>query len=182
LKSNVDSRRGRSLWAVAAVTLFLVLAVCTYAQWDPINAVRIGEAPVPGPDGNASESKTRGLPAKQAALLGITTRNVHGIMSNLMVTLRSGTNVICVQDADIAEANVRDITAQAAATGYTATWGEPTALSKDWVTTRGRRTAIIVKDMRCQDISMNHDAATQFLKDSGRWVKRMIPVGNGKAI
>ena len=93
-------------------------------------------------------------------MLTITTRNVHGIMSNLMGTLRSGTDVICVQEADVAEANVVDITAQAAAAGYTAVWGEPTALSKDGVTSRGRRKAILVKNMECKDISRNQDATT----------------------
>ena len=47
----------------------------------------------------------------------ITTRNVHGIMSNLMATLRSGTDIICVQEADVAEANVADLTEQALAAG-----------------------------------------------------------------
>ena len=153
MKSTADSRRGRTLSATAAVTLFSVLAVCAYAQCDPNSAVSIDEAPVPGPDGNAGESKTGGLPVKQAALLGIiTTRNVHGIMSNLMATLRCGTDAICVQEADIAEANVRNITARAAAAGYTAIWGEPTALSKDGVTSKGRRTAIVVKIMKCQNL------------------------------
>ena len=102
-------------------------------------------------------------------------------MSSLMATLRSGTDVILVQEADIAEANVVDVTAQAAAAGDTAVWSKPTALSKDGATSRGRIMAILVKNMKCHDISRNQDATTQFLIDSGRWVERMIPVDNGKS-
>ena len=120
--------------AVCFLVLLAMASWCNYAQWDPYNAIKVGQASLPGP-GEAQ--------AAAAATLTITTRNVHGIMSNLMGTLKSETDVICVQETDVAEANVVDITAQAAAAGYTAVWGETTAISKDGgVTTRGRRTAI----------------------------------------
>jgi len=148
-KRRTDSSSRYSIKVVGCLIALLIMASwCSYAQWDPYNAMKVGQAALPGP-GKAQ--------ADTAATLTITTRNVHGIMSNLMGTLKSGTDVICVQETDVAEANVVDITAQAAAAGYTAVWGEPTAISKDGVTTRGRRTAILVKGMKHKDISRNQD-------------------------
>jgi hypothetical protein len=81
-------------WRQSAVliTVGITIVVLTFAHinWDPYNAISVGQAAVPGPD------HAKGTPM-DAALMGITTRNVHGIMSNLMGTLRSGTDVICVQ-------------------------------------------------------------------------------------
>ena len=84
----------------------LVVAICSYAQWDPTNAIRIGEAPKPGP-------------------VVIVSRNIHGIYSNLMACIRTQADVICIQEADIVESDVMDFREQAAAAGYGCKWGQP---------------------------------------------------------
>jgi len=83
-------------------------------------------------------------------------------MSNLMATVRSATQLICVQEADIAEANIADITAQALAAGYVIAWGEPGPISEDGRTRWGRRTAIVVdNDIKGKDIRRRRVGTTR---------------------
>jgi len=126
------------------VVVFSIAFTCAYAQWDPYNSVKIGDASTPGP----THGPQQGSDVDTGQNMHITTRNVHGIMSNLMATLRSGTDIICVQEADVAEANVADLTEQALAAGYTAIWGEPLLCPRTVFSARTQNSNILQRQLK----------------------------------
>jgi hypothetical protein len=177
-KRHANDKRSTRWGHILAATLFVVIAFAVYAQWDPHQAERIGEAGKPGP--LADHMSRQASEIANAGLFTITTRNVHGLMANLMGTVRSGTQVICVQEADLSEPNVADITNQALTAGYIIHWGKGGPISKDGHTRWGRRTCIMVQsDIKAKDISIDADDNTQYLHSTGRWVERLLPVKDG---
>jgi len=150
------------------VTVGMALTLGACSQWDPYNADRIGEAAKPGPiatNGNVV----------------IVSRNIHGIYSNLMSCIRTRADVICIQEADIAESDAIDFHEQAAAAGYKCKWGRPTQLSKTSGGRDGRRVAMLVKHpTKVHILDDNEDDNTQYLRATGRWMECMIPVSDGR--
>ena len=131
--------------------------------------VQQGIEPQPGPGGE---------------YIRIITRNIRGIYSHLANVVRTGADVICLQEVDLPEADRADFTAQARVAGYNIYFGEAVPLTKDAAGTFGRRTAIMVKvDIITEDATDPLDRHTNALKKSGRWVERKVPVqGTGKHI
>ena len=76
----------------------------------------------------------------------LTSRNIRGLYSNLAAALRGNDEVILLQEVDLAECNVADISAQAETAGYICAFGMTTQLDKHG-REYGRRTAILVKGL-----------------------------------
>ena len=109
------------------------------------------------------------------------TRNIRGLFSNLSAALRGRHQIIALQETDIAEHSVPDLIAQAEAAGYKLIFGEPCAMGKDAAKNIGRRVALVIhKDTPCEDATKEGDMYTDFLKASGRWVERLVPLDGGK--
>jgi hypothetical protein len=121
-----DARRRKEkneiIWTATFATIVIVMIIYAHSQWSPNNAVRIGEALIPGP-------------------VKIVSRNIHGIYANLMECIRTKADVICLQEAGVAEADVLDFTMQAAVAGHACKWGQPTQIAKTDGGKSGRRVA-----------------------------------------
>ena len=85
-----------------------------------------------------------------------------------------------LQEVDAAEYEISALKVDAFEYGYTLTFAEPTSLTKDGVTRTGRRAALLTK-LPALPILLEHkgDAATAYLRSSGRWVEVMIPIDDG---
>ena len=81
-----------------------------------------------------------------------------------------------------APAGGRTLKAKARAKGFTLTFAPITAISKDGVTRRGRRAAILVKGPAVPKVLTNdNDPTCLALLSTGRWLELLIPIGDGKA-
>ena len=82
---------------------------------------------------------------------------------------------------DLAEHAVPDLVAQSETAGYRLILGETCSMGRNASSTLGRRVALLIhNDTPCEDITKAGDQYTDFLKDTGRWVERLIPLENGK--
>jgi len=162
-------RRSSVVRSTACVVVVCsIIFISMYAQWNPYNSVKIGDASKPGP-------------AVANGTVVIVSRNIHGIYSNLMSCIRTKADVICIQEADIAESDVMDFHEQAATAGYKCKWGEPIQLSKTSGGRDGRRVAMLVKHLtKVLTLDDNEDDNTQYLRATGRWMECMIPVSDGR--
>lgn len=113
----------------------------------------------------------------------VVTRNIRGILSNLASLVRNRDHIIAVQEADTNEYNVADLVAQAEMAGYQIVFGTECALGTDAAGPAGRRVAILVGgNTKSVDITREEDTNTNFLKQSGRLVERLIPLQHGRQI
>ena len=71
----------------------------------------------PGPDSDAR--------------LRIESRNIRGLSSNLASAIRKRAQIITLQEADVNEASINDVQAQANVAGYKIIWGNPCATGQD---------------------------------------------------
>jgi hypothetical protein len=163
LGTNAAAQRKLAICVIALLTISILKVSCL--NWDPHNAVLVGQAAVPGP-------------------VSIVSRNIHGIYANLMECKRSKADIICIREADIAEADVIDFTMQAAAAGYTCKWGQPTQVAKTDGGKSGRRVATMLKNpidaLRHEDNEEHDDPNLKYLRASGRWMEVVVPVSDGR--
>ena len=86
--------------------------------------VQQGIEPQPGPRKPEVETDTD-------QRLHIVSRNIRGIYTNLANVIRTRADVVCIQEMDICEAEVRDFQAQAAVANYSVYFANKTPLTKD---------------------------------------------------
>ena len=87
-----------------------------------------------------------------------------------------------MQETDVLESEVTWLKAKATAKGYSLVFAANTAISRDGVTRRGRRAAILVKGPAVPKKIINNDDTTCLALDhTGRWIELLIPVGHGEA-
>ena len=120
------------------------------------------------------------MAGRYSSVVELTSRNIRGLFSNLAAALRGCKDVILLQEVDLAECHVADITAQAASAGYSCEFGLTTKLDQ-YLREYGRRAAILVKSPAIpKDLSEElDDGNVRYLRNSGRWVERLIPAGDG---
>ena len=107
MRGSEGMATGQQTWA-AAITFGLVVGLILVGaciNWNLYVATKVGQAAVPGP-------------AVVSGPVVIVSRNIHGIYANLMACIRTKADVICIQEADIADSDVMDFREHAVAAGY----------------------------------------------------------------
>jgi exonuclease III len=112
----------------------------------------------------------------------IVSRNIRGLTHHIDEVLAAGNDVTALQETDVLETDVTWLKARARAKGYSLHFAQTTGISKDGITRRGRRTAILVKEPAKPKIINDIDDPTcQALEATGRWIELLIPLHDGDA-
>ena len=112
----------------------------------------------------------------------IVSRNIRGVYKNLGNAIRTRADVICLQEADIFESEVGGFCAQALVAGYIAPFADTVPLTRDGVGAHGRRTALLIRNtITSTDVTDHDDQNIQALLRTGRYIERLLPVGNDGA-
>ena len=98
--------------------------------------------------------------AEAARPYTVVSRNIRGLSLHIDSVLASGNDVTALQETDVLECDVTWLTAKATAKGFTLVFAPTTAISKDGVTRRGRRAAILVKGPAIPKVLSSNDDPT----------------------
>ena len=123
-------------------------------------------------------------PGHRAGDFTFNSRNIGGLRLGLQNVILGGRDVYCVQECKAAEMDIADITDAASNAGYWACWGLTTRISSGPKTTQGRQVVSLVNhraSTKPTDVSPDDDDDVALLCKTGRWMDRLIAVGDDGA-
>jgi len=149
---------------------------------DHLSGIPIGQADNPGPPDPVVQFHNADA---DAGYLGfdIVSRNIGGLRHKLSSVLAKGHDITILQEVDLDECHVAELTREAMDAGYHATWGAPTPLNSAGSRV-GRRVAIFTKarPVDASPTACEPDPTADYLLASGRWAEAAVDIGEGRRL